>query len=121
MLAPESFEFPFALCDGVVARFDQQLVATAGAGGCGRRADVKSQAVKACAEVTNVGFLVRQAHATRPEPGAQEVLGFDGFFVCGAEDHEVSGVPHERVNPTAHPLGGLRNPQGLFHTVEGDV
>src|SRR5215467_4991533 len=33
VLAPESFEFPFDLCDGVGTWFDQQLVATAGAVG----------------------------------------------------------------------------------------
>src|SRR5215813_3126362 len=73
--------------------------------------DVKPQEIKAFAEVTNVGFLARQAQSTRPKPGAQEVLGFDGLFVCGTENHEVIGVPHYRVGPTAQKFGDGRKGQ----------
>ena len=58
MLAPEAFELPFDLLDGVRARFDQQLVATARAIGSRIMADVEPQEIEAFSQVTNMGFLV---------------------------------------------------------------
>ena len=58
MLAPDAFELPFDLFDGLRARFNQQLVAAARAIGRRIMADVERQKIEAFAQVTNMRLLV---------------------------------------------------------------
>jgi hypothetical protein len=58
MLAPEPFELPLQLVDGVRARFDQQLVATARAVRGWIMPDGEAQEMEAVSQVTNLSFVV---------------------------------------------------------------
>jgi hypothetical protein len=56
MATPESFQLPFHLRDGACTRCDQELVATACAGGGGVVAEVKTEEIATLGEMADVSF-----------------------------------------------------------------
>ena len=58
VLAPDAFEFPLHIFDGLRTRFDQPLIATVRAIGSRIMANVKRQKIEPFPQVTNMSLLV---------------------------------------------------------------
>lgn len=84
-------------------------------------ADVKAEKVKSFREMAQTGLVLRQLESSWLEPIRQSVLRFLGRFSGGAKHHQVIGVPHQSILALCLTTGGVTNPQGLFHAVQGYI
>lgn len=117
LLAPDPFQSPFELINGVLARFDQQFVTVARAVRGGVVADVKAEQVKSFGEMAQAGLVLRQLESSPFEPVRQSFLRFLGLFSGRAKHHQIVSVSYPGIVPRCLTSGGVANPQGVFHAV----